>query len=348
MNLSFAWEYQLKNERNRFIREFLLDDSSLYMLIFYDKKGFYESKLICFDFSTSQIRWTFLTNNCCTNIKLTQNGLILCGSMSSGQIFGIDKVNGNVIWTFTAPVNAMRSVPPNIGWISDVVEDKILISEVNCSSGNVWCLNSLDGSIVWSFKFIGHSYNFSIQNGKVYHSAGYNVFCNDFLTGQLLWQYEVIGETGYIHPVVNICSMALVFGYGYFIALDATDGTLVNRVNFEEWKDRYVPILIEENKLYIVQPFKQLLCLNAEANFSPLWSSPIVSHKTGNRNFVYRDKAFYFLEDNVLVSIAKDTGDVLESVKVKFKHKFNDVVFFEDSAILYDVNAGYFAKFSIT
>lgn len=345
MKLSFSWGYQLKHERNRFIRDFLLDADSLYVLFLYEKKGVSESKLICFDFQTGQEKWTLTIPTCCTNVKLASNGCILCSSMSSGQVFGLAKDSGAVVWTFTVPPNESRSTSPNLGWLSDIFNDKIFISEVHGGSRNIWCLNSLDGTKVWSYEHGGHSYNFAVEAGKVYHSAGYTVFCNSFSTGQLRWKYEAEGEQGYINPVVSLGERVIVFGYGYFIVLDAKNGHYLGRCRFDAEKGKCRPVLVREDRIYIAQASKHILCLDINNGFATVWSRDVSSANNREGQYASKDGAFYIVENNLLMQIDQETGVVSAPIKLKSEQKLNDIIFLGDSAILFDTQSGYFAKY---
>lgn len=139
------------------------------------------------------------------------------------------------VWSFAAPdPNFFHCVPKSF----PVTDGKRVYFGSDC--GVFWCLNALDGSVIWTFevKTRAHKNLWSapaLHQGRVYFgSYDGNVYCLEAESGAEVWRFigaEWVGSSPALAPALNLLFIGLEFSIegkrGSVVALNLENGVKV-------------------------------------------------------------------------------------------------------------------------
>ncbi len=152
---------------------------------------------------------------------------------SGGALYCLDADNGAGLWRYDMPIQIFSS-PAVAGGRVYVGEG--FHQDANC---HLYCFDAESGRAIWQFQTTSHVESTPvISQGKVYFGAGDDgVYCLDALEGQLIWHYPFVHVD--VSPVVWKGKVYFGTGYGVYriYAVDANTGEKVwsKRVEYPAW-----------------------------------------------------------------------------------------------------------------
>ena len=152
---------------------------------------------------------------------------------SGGAVYCLDADSGADLWRYDTPVQIFSS-PTVAGGRVYVGEG--FHQDANC---HLHCLDANNGRLIWTFKTTSHVESTPfVSQGKVYVGAGDDgVYCLDALEGQVIWHYPSIHVD--VSPVVWQGKVYFGTGYGEYriYAVDANSGSEIwsKRVDYPAW-----------------------------------------------------------------------------------------------------------------
>jgi outer membrane protein assembly factor BamB len=178
----------------------------------------------------------------------------ITGEIDSMAVLHCFDLKGEKIWQVTLGKEWVSSFPGSRS-APTVVDDLIYIGT---GMGNINCLNTADGSLVWSRDFTtdfqgiyplhGHSEAAVIWKDRVFWTAGgeiHNVVALDRFTGELIWSNPGFGERSAYNPGKLVLhhgrKIYVTFSAFHMMGLDTKTGELL----WSQEQDVYTP---EERK----------------------------------------------------------------------------------------------------
>ena len=152
---------------------------------------------------------------------------------SGGAVYCLDANNGVDLWRYDTSVQIFSS-PTVAGGRVYVGEG--FHQDADC---HLHCLDAGNGRMIWTFKTASHVESTPfVSQGKVYFGAGGDgVYCLDALEGQIIWHYPSVHVD--MSPVVWKGKVYFGTGYGDYriYAVDANSGAEVwsERVDYPAW-----------------------------------------------------------------------------------------------------------------
>ena len=152
---------------------------------------------------------------------------------SGGTVYCVDADSGVALWRYDTPVQIFSS-PTVAGGRVYVGEG--FHQDADC---HLHCLDANNGRSIWRFKTTSHVESTPfVSQGKVYFGAGNDgVYCLDALEGQVIWHYPSIHVD--VSPAVWQGKVYFGTGYGEYriYAVDANSGAEVwsKRVDYPAW-----------------------------------------------------------------------------------------------------------------
>ena len=152
---------------------------------------------------------------------------------SGGAVYCLDANSGTHLWRYDTSVQIFSS-PTVAGGRVYVGEG--FHQDADC---HLHCLDASSGRRIWRFKTASHVESTPfISQGKVYFGAGNDgVYCLDALEGQVIWHYPSIHVD--VSPAVWKGKVYFGTGYGEYriYALDANSGAEIwsKRVDYPAW-----------------------------------------------------------------------------------------------------------------
>ncbi|MEM0466364.1 MAG: PQQ-binding-like beta-propeller repeat protein [Candidatus Thermoplasmatota archaeon] len=214
-----------------------------------------------------------------------------------------DLANLGVSGSATAPTNLTQwAVPINTSADFDsspaVYNGKVYFGS---NDGNLYCVNSADGSMVWSSRTDGFiTSSPAVADGKVYvGSYDAKVYCFDALTGTKIWEYTTGASIQYSSPAVFNNRVYIGSFDNKIYCLNATgngDGTTTKIWDYTTGGQIYSSPAVVDNKVYIGSNDGKVYCLDAVTGVK-IWhyttggavrSSPTIANA----------KVYFFSNDN--------------------------------------------------
>jgi outer membrane protein assembly factor BamB len=187
----------------------------------------------------------------------------------------LNESNGDLLWSY--PTDSQTNCSPLVS------DGRVYISS---DDGKLYCLNSVDGSLMWRYSLSNASINgFSspaFLNGTIYvgSTPNYdtpNVFAIDAPTGASKWNYTVdAGTTS--SPAVSDNRVFIGSGSGKVYCLDALNGSLVWGAAIGAGNSAFGGIYmsspaVADGMLFVGSSDGNCYCLNA-SNGSQIWKAP--------------------------------------------------------------------------
>jgi len=172
--------------------------------------------------------------------QFTEDRFYITGEVDSMALLYCFDLNGTKIWQSTLGKEWVTSFPGSRS--APTIVDGLIY--IGTGMGNLYCLNSADGSLVWSKDFAGdfqgiyplhgHSEAANVWGGRVFWTPGgkdHNVVALNRFTGEQLWSNPGFGEYSGYNPgkLISLSDRTLfVTMTAYHImGLDATTGELL-------------------------------------------------------------------------------------------------------------------------
>jgi len=224
MDLKIINEHHLKGERNNRPRRPLIWNDKLYVIFVYDKKGFTESRIQCVSIDQFELVWEYTLSHVINNILVSSNDTLLASCMN-GSVLCFNLENGQKRWKF-------ETEESNIGPISNEYKNKIVFSGIQSRAASTWCIDTIDGSVLWKQSNKGHSYIPKIHKDKLYNCIGNDIVCLDLENGLTVWTQNE--PSTYLFNPKIVGQFVLASGHGIITIFDIQSGQLVNRIETGE------------------------------------------------------------------------------------------------------------------
>lgn len=161
-----------------------------------------------------------------------------------------------------------------------VVNDKLYVSG---SDRKIYCLNTVDGNILWSTPPFGASLGTpTIANGNIFVGIGSNISCLDATVGTLLWNTQVSGPVVSSAPTI-LDGRVFVGGGNTVYCLNVADGSVL--WHYTTGGSVKNSPLVDSNRVYVSSSDKYLYCLDALGNSSN-GTTTLLWRKQTNENFM--------------------------------------------------------------
>ena len=208
--------YKLKGERNVSARKPLIHVGKLFVIFTYDKKGFTESRLQCLDATSLRLVWEYVHGHVLNNIVLSEANTILCSGMD-GTVQSFDPDSGEIAWTF-------KTEESNTGAISNVYNQRAVVSGIQAGSRSTWCLDTVSGQVIWHIPNAGHAYTSLLADNSVFFCIGHNIYSVALEDGASQW--EAHEPDTYLFNPKQVSNFIVVGGHGKFNLYDHKSGEL--------------------------------------------------------------------------------------------------------------------------
>ncbi len=231
-------------------------------------------------------------------------------------------------YTTSSPPNNIRKWSTQIN-ASQIISSPAVVNNYvyfGASDGKLYCLNALNGHIVWTYATGGAiSSSPAIVDSKVYFgSADYSVYCLDARTGEVIWSHQ----TG---DVIDISSPVVVDGAVYIgswdknvYCLNAADGKII--WIFQTEGRIYSSPAVLDGKVYIGSDDSTLYCLDAVGNAdgtTNLFWSYTAGNKIRSTPTIADDKIYFGCFDNYIYCL-DSKGDDLGGTTLLWKYRYGD------------------------
>lgn len=156
--------------------------------VFGDDKGYVH----CIGTKDGLGMWKFKTDESVMASPLVYNEKVFVGSYDSSY-YSIDLNKGTKLWS--------RNLETKLFTGSTLFNDSTVV--FGGVDGNLYCLNTRDGSLKWKFHTEGVITSTPLTSGKYIYFTSYdrNVYCVDGTEGKQHWKYEMEGK-GKTSPVI--------------------------------------------------------------------------------------------------------------------------------------------------
>lgn len=190
---------------------------------------------------------------------------LLITTNTNGALFGLDKKNGHLKWSFQTGGKIYST--PAAG------DNKIVVASTD---KNIYCVNARTGQLIW--KYTTGKPNVAcplIKHNRVYIGGSDGHFrAFNLNTGQLLWDYPEV--KGFVVDKPLLYNNKVYFGCwaNDFYALDTATGRLAWKWNNGSGNRMYSPAacwpVATNNRIFIVAPDRIMTVFNAE-NGTVVW-----------------------------------------------------------------------------
>jgi len=153
--------------------------------------GSYDGNIYCVDAKTGSLQWKFPTGYRVASTPAFVGNVVYTGA-DDGYIYAINASNGQQIWKKFAggvTIGAIFRSMPQVRSSPVVVGDRLYVGSMD---GNIYCLDTANGNIVWKYPATNMSYGIGstpyIYKGVLYIGAGNGVlYALNAATGALVW-----------------------------------------------------------------------------------------------------------------------------------------------------------------
>lgn len=207
--------------------------------------GSNDQNLYCLDAYTGEKIWNFTTEYKLRSSAAVADGKVFTGA-DDGNIYCLDAQTGTETWRKDI---YSGNVPPITIEVSSfqprsspiIIDDRLYVGALD---GNVYCLDTSDGSEEWKFETGGPIFGSpAYSNGVIYiASTNRNMYALDASTGNEIWHWTTPKSTTQLHfaPTPVVAEGKVFFGGGaaydtpiIFVALNATDGTSAWQIDMD-------------------------------------------------------------------------------------------------------------------
>ena len=237
MDIKTTKEYKLKGERNNKPRQPLIWNDKLYVIFVYDKKGFIESRIQCLSLDKFDLLWEYQLSHVINNILISDNNTLIASFMN-GSVASFNLENGQEIWRFTTEES-------NIGPISNEYKHKIIVSGIQARATSTWCIDTINGNVLWKQSNTGHSYIPKIYNDLIYNCIGNDIFCMNLENGLIIWTQNE--PSTYLFNPKIFKQFVIASGHGVINIYDLRLGQMLTRIETGEQSSIREIINDEEN-----------------------------------------------------------------------------------------------------
>ncbi len=327
MILSKNQEYKLPKERGVTSRKPFIYGSKLFVVFNYDKKGFFESKIVCFDVQTFEIKWEYASENDIANdLLISEADDLLCSFMVSKKIISFNIESGNTNWEWTADEDT------NIGFLSNELNEKVTVGGLRHSK-SVWCLETNTGKELW--KYSGTSEHIRkpyLTEGKAFLVTAHTIDIVDLGTGKKLSSVEV--SDPYMTLAVHAVNSLLLVGSPKEIVWMDLHTEKVGHSSYTKKEDLIIGgVAIDNGYLYVWEELNPKSDVPLTGSFSsyplPETISSIpkekwqISIEGGVRQppVFFEDCIYLLTGKGDLQAINTESGELLSSVKLRSLEK---------------------------
>lgn len=222
----------------------------LYYFFKYEKDGFGESQLRCFDLSSPEEKSLFTEKHIIRDMGIGENGRRYFTSMSR-KMYCIDENTGGIIWE-------TKVEDGNTAW--EIITDE---KNIYMFSQHLYAIDKASGEIVWkSLENLKHSKcSMAINEKFVYRSnSGGGVFAFDKTNGEIAWHFggDMYGSHCILLSDEVLLVTAAVKGFGKIYLLKAETGELISEMDMEMGCNRRP--LVEGNLVYLGNAMGEMKC----------------------------------------------------------------------------------------
>lgn len=249
MSLTAVWSVRLANERNVKSRGPVLADGVVYQLFHYDKRDFFESRLMALALATGEELWHATVDHVANRPAIGADGTVFLSSFD-GAVAAYDP-NGDQIWRCDA-------IDSNIGPPTLAGSDHLVLAEIHGRARRTWCLNARTGAVLWTFDNGGHSYTLAATQDVVVHAtvvSGANfgestvrLFALSARDGSVRWSAS---HTEYMFVPAIIDDTVIVGARGAVLAYDLASGKERARLALPEGTAAMHLLALPENSMAV-------------------------------------------------------------------------------------------------
>lgn len=319
MDIKTTKEYKLKGERNNKPRQPLIWNDKLYVIFVYDKKGFIESRIQCLSLDKFDLLWEYQLSHVINNILISDNNTLIASFMN-GSVASFNLENGQEIWRFTTEES-------NIGPISNEYKHKIIVSGIQARATSTWCIDTINGNVLWKQSNTGHSYIPKIYNDLIYNCIGNDIFCMNLENGLIIWTQNE--PTTYLFNPKIFGQFVIASGHGVINIYDLQSGQMLTRIETGE-QSSIREIINDEENIYFGDEngyfySYNLSNLDAKLNWKLQTSGKIqtIPAISGQNIFLLNDASKLF-------AIDKNSGEPVFEKKLKGEGNISGVTLAND------------------
>lgn len=239
MDIKTLKEYKLKGERNNKPRQPLIWKDKIYVVFVYDKKGFIESRIQCLSLDKFDLLWEYQLSHVINNILVSDNNTLIASFMN-GSVVSFNLDNGQEVWKF-------KTEESNIGSISNEYNHKIVVSGIQAEATSTWCIDTINGNVLWKQSNKGHSYIPKIHNDLIYNCIGNDIFCLNLENGLTVWTQNE-PNTYLFNPKI-FGQFIIASGHGVINIYDLQSGQILTRIETGE-QSSIKEIINDEENIY--------------------------------------------------------------------------------------------------
>lgn len=288
MSLTAVWSVRLANERNVKSRGPVLADGVVYQLFHYDKRDFFESRLMALALATGEELWHATVDHVANRPAIGADGTVFLSSFD-GAVVAYDP-NGDQIWRCDA-------IDSNIGPPTLAGSDRLVLAEIHGRARRTWCLNARTGAVLWTFDNGGHSYTLAATQDVVVHAtvvSGANfgestvrLFALSARDGSVRWS---VTHTEYMFVPVIIDDTVIVGARGAVLGYDLASGKERARLALPEGTAAMHLLALPENSMAVADDATTLRHLELQrqkrffrsnTKLVERWASPLSNPAVG-------------------------------------------------------------------
>lgn len=319
MDIKTTKEYKLKGERNNKPRQPLIWNDKLYVIFVYDKKGFTESRIQCLSLDKFNLLWEYQLSHVINNILISDNNTLIA-SLMNGSVVSFNLENGQEVWRFTTEES-------NIGPISNEYKHKIIVSGIQARATSTWCIDTINGNVLWKQSNTGHSYIPKIYDDLIFNCIGNDIFCMNLENGLIIWRQNE--PSTYLFNPKIFKQFVIASGHGIINIYDLQLGQMLTRIETGE-QSSIREIINDEENIYFGDEngyfySYNLSNLNAKLNWKlqtggKIQTIPAIS---GQNIFLLNDASKFFAIDKI-------SGEPVFEKKIKGEGNISGVTLAND------------------
>lgn len=319
MDIKTIKEYKLKGERNNKPRQPLIWNDKLYVIFVYDKKGVTESRIQCLSLDKFDLIWEYQLSHVMNNILVSENNTVIASFMN-GSVVSFNLDNGEKVWEF-------KTDESNIGPISNEYKHKIVFSGIQARATSTWCINTIDGNVLWKQSNKGHSYIPKIHNDFIYNCIANDIFCLSLENGLTVWtQHE---PSTYLFNPKILGKFVIAGGHGLINIYDLQLGQIITKIETGE-QSSIREIINDEENIYFGDEKGYFYSYSLSNIDSKLNWKLQTSGKIQTIPAISGQNIFFINDDSKFYAIDKNSGVPIFEKKLKGEGNISGVTLAND------------------
>lgn len=262
MNSTAVWTVRLANERNVKSRVPVVAGGVVYQLFHYDRRDFFESRLMALSLATGEEWWQATVDHVANRPTIGPDGNVFLSSFdgsvtayapSGAQIWRCDAIDGNV-----GPATLAGS-------------DRLVLAEIHAKARRTWCLDIRTGAVLWAFDNGGHSYTLAatedvivhatVVSGSTFGESTVHLFALAARDGAVRWS---VTHPQYMFFPVIIDDTVVVGARGSILGYDLATGRERTRLPLPGATAAPHLMSLEGNDVAVVDDSNMLRCLELQ------------------------------------------------------------------------------------